>query len=128
PLGSRRSPPDSASERRERATRTERAGEAASTSACRGVRGAQPLGSRRSPPDSASERRERATRTERAGEAASKSAGRGARGAKPLGSKMTFGAMAAWQAWLLMAAAGAAAVWLFLLKVRPPRVRVPSLL
>jgi hypothetical protein len=41
---------------------------------------------------------------------------------------MTFGAMAAWQAWLLMAAAGAAAVWLFLLKVRPPRVRVASLL
>jgi len=41
---------------------------------------------------------------------------------------MTFGAMAAWQAWLLMAAAAAAAVWLFLLKVRPPRVRVPSLL
>jgi hypothetical protein len=41
---------------------------------------------------------------------------------------MTFGAMAAWQAWLLVAAAGAAAAGLFLLKVLPPRVRVPSLL
>ena len=40
---------------------------------------------------------------------------------------MTF-AMAAWQAWLLITAAGAAAIGLFLLKVRPPRVRVPSLL
>jgi hypothetical protein len=41
---------------------------------------------------------------------------------------MSFGAMAAWQAWILLAAAGAVAVWLFLLKVRPPRVLVPSLL
>src|SRR5262245_1606891 len=41
---------------------------------------------------------------------------------------MTFGAMAAWQAALLIAAAGGAAIWLFLLKVRPPRVTVPSLL
>lgn len=41
---------------------------------------------------------------------------------------MTFGAMAAWQAWLLVAAAAAAAMGLFLLKVRPPRVLVPSLL
>jgi hypothetical protein len=41
---------------------------------------------------------------------------------------MTFGAMAAWQAWLLLAGAGAAAAALFFLKVRPPRVPVPSLL
>ena len=41
---------------------------------------------------------------------------------------MSFGAMAAWQALLLIGAAGAAAAWLFLLKVRPPRVQVPSLL
>jgi hypothetical protein len=41
---------------------------------------------------------------------------------------MSFGAMAAWQAWLLLIAAAAAAVWLFRLKVRPPRVAVPSLL
>lgn len=36
--------------------------------------------------------------------------------------------MAAWQAWTLLAAAIAAAVWLFLLKLRPPRMFVPSLL
>jgi hypothetical protein len=41
---------------------------------------------------------------------------------------VTFGAMAAWQAWLLLAAAGGFAAWLFLLKLRPPRVIVPSLL
>ena len=41
---------------------------------------------------------------------------------------MTFGAMAAWQAWLLVGAAAGAAAWLFLLKVRPPRVLVASLL
>lgn len=35
--------------------------------------------------------------------------------------------MAAWQALALVAAAGAAAAWLFYLKVRPPRVSVPSL-
>jgi hypothetical protein len=40
---------------------------------------------------------------------------------------MTFGAMAAWQAWLLMAAAVAAAVAVFRLKVRPPAVIVPSI-
>lgn len=40
---------------------------------------------------------------------------------------MTFGAMAAWQAWALTAAAVALGVWLFLLKVRPPRILVPSL-
>jgi hypothetical protein len=41
---------------------------------------------------------------------------------------MTFDAMAPWQAWLLLAGTGALAAWLFLLKVRPPRVVVPSLL
>jgi hypothetical protein len=41
---------------------------------------------------------------------------------------MTFGALAAWQAWLLLAAAAAVAVWLFLLKLRPPRQYVPSML
>jgi hypothetical protein len=41
---------------------------------------------------------------------------------------MSFGAMAAWQAWLLLLGAGAAAAWLFTIKVRPPRVHVPSLL
>jgi len=41
---------------------------------------------------------------------------------------ISFGAMTAWQAGLLVVAAAGAAVWLFLLKVRPPRVRVPSLL
>src|SRR5438067_11109682 len=41
---------------------------------------------------------------------------------------MTFGAMAAWQGWLLLAGASALAVYLFRLKVRPRRVRVPSLL
>ena len=41
---------------------------------------------------------------------------------------MNFGAMAAWQAWLLVVAVAGAAAALFLLKVRPPRVRVPSLL
>ena len=41
---------------------------------------------------------------------------------------MSFGALAAWQAWLLLAGAGAVAVWLFLLKVRPPRILVSSLL
>ncbi len=41
---------------------------------------------------------------------------------------MTFGAMAAWQAWLLLGAAAAAAAALFLIKLRPPRMIVPSLL
>jgi hypothetical protein len=41
---------------------------------------------------------------------------------------MSFGAMAVWQALLLVAAAATAAVWLFRLKLRPPRVPVPSLL
>ena len=41
---------------------------------------------------------------------------------------MTFAAMPAWQAWLLLLAAGAAAAWIFLIKLRPPRTVVPSLL
>jgi hypothetical protein len=41
---------------------------------------------------------------------------------------MTFGAMGTWQAWLLIGAAAALAWWLFRLKVRPPRLGVPSLL
>jgi len=41
---------------------------------------------------------------------------------------MSFGAMTAWQALLLIAAAAALAVWLFRLKVRPPKINVPSLL
>ena len=41
---------------------------------------------------------------------------------------MSFGAMAAWQAWLLLLAAGAAAAALFFIKVRPPRLLIPSLL
>jgi hypothetical protein len=40
---------------------------------------------------------------------------------------MSFGAMAWWQALLLLGAAAAVAVWLFRLKVRPPRVGVPTL-
>ena len=40
----------------------------------------------------------------------------------------TFGAMAAWQAWVLIAGASGLAAYLFLLKVRPRRVTVPSLL
>jgi hypothetical protein len=41
---------------------------------------------------------------------------------------MSFGAMAAWQAWLLIAGAAGAATWLFFVKVRPPKIFVPSLL
>lgn len=41
---------------------------------------------------------------------------------------MTFATMPGWQAWLFVVAAAAAAAALFLLKVRPPRVRVPSLI
>ena len=37
---------------------------------------------------------------------------------------MSFGAMAAWQAALLVAGAIALATWLFFFKVRPPRVAV----
>jgi hypothetical protein len=41
---------------------------------------------------------------------------------------MTFGAMAAWQAWLLLAGAAALATALFLIKLRPPRLIIPSVL
>ncbi len=41
---------------------------------------------------------------------------------------MTFGAMAAWQAWGLIAGAAALAAWLFLRRLRPPRLLVASLL
>src|SRR5580765_2745788 len=41
---------------------------------------------------------------------------------------MSFAAMAAWQAWLMIGVAVAAAAGLFLLKLRPPQVTVPSLL
>ncbi|MEZ5315808.1 MAG: VWA domain-containing protein [Vicinamibacterales bacterium] len=41
---------------------------------------------------------------------------------------MSFSAMAAWQAWSVMALAAGVAAWLFFLKVRPPRVNVASLL
>jgi len=41
---------------------------------------------------------------------------------------MTFGAMAAWQAWLLLAGAVGLAAALFLIKLRPPRMLIPSLL
>jgi len=40
---------------------------------------------------------------------------------------MTFAAMASWQAWALLIAAGAVAAGLFLIKLRPPRIVVPSL-
>jgi hypothetical protein len=41
---------------------------------------------------------------------------------------MIFGAMAAWQAWLLLAGAAGLAAGVFLMKLRPPRMLVPSLL
>jgi hypothetical protein len=41
---------------------------------------------------------------------------------------MSFSGLAAWQALALIAAAGGAAAWLFLMKIRPPRVNVASLL
>ncbi len=40
---------------------------------------------------------------------------------------MNFGAMAAWQAWLIIGAAVAAAVALFLIKIKPPQILIPSL-
>ncbi len=40
---------------------------------------------------------------------------------------MIFAAMAAWQAWLVLGLAIAAAAGLFLLKLRPPQITVPSL-
>jgi len=40
---------------------------------------------------------------------------------------MTFAAMATWQAWALIAGAAALAAGLFFIKLRPPRILVPSL-
>lgn len=40
---------------------------------------------------------------------------------------MTFAAMAAWQAWALLAGAAALATAVFFIKLRPPRILVPSL-
>jgi hypothetical protein len=40
---------------------------------------------------------------------------------------MTFAAMAAWQAWALIAGAAALAAGLFFIKLRPPRILVASL-
>src|SRR5437773_2192011 len=42
-------------------------------------------------------------------------------------SRMTFAAFPAWLAWIAIAAAIGAGVWLFLLKVRSPRIVVPSM-
>ncbi len=41
---------------------------------------------------------------------------------------MSFGAMAGWQAWGLLAVTAGVLTWLFYMKIRAPRVRVPSLL
>jgi hypothetical protein len=40
---------------------------------------------------------------------------------------MTFASFAAWQAWLLLIGAAAVAAALFLIKLRPPRILIPSL-
>ena len=40
---------------------------------------------------------------------------------------MTFAAMATWQAWLVIAIVIAVAVAVFLIKIRPPQILVPSL-
>jgi hypothetical protein len=40
---------------------------------------------------------------------------------------MTFAALATWQGWLVLAGAGALAAALFLIKLRPPRILIPSL-
>ena len=40
---------------------------------------------------------------------------------------MSFGAMAAWQAWTLVGLAAAGATWLFFLKLRPPKIPIASL-
>ncbi len=40
---------------------------------------------------------------------------------------MTFASLATWQAWLLLIGAGALAAALFFIKLRPPRILVPSL-
>lgn len=41
---------------------------------------------------------------------------------------MNFGAMAGWQAWGLLALTAAVLTWLFFMKIRAPRVHVPSLM
>ena len=41
---------------------------------------------------------------------------------------MSFGAMAGWQAWGLLAFTAAVLTWLFFMKIRAPRVHVPSLM
>ena len=41
---------------------------------------------------------------------------------------MTFGAVPGWLGWLILTAAAALAVRLFLVKLRPPRMFIPSLL
>ncbi len=40
---------------------------------------------------------------------------------------MTFATLASWQGWLVLAGAGALAAALFLIKLRPPRILIPSL-
>ena len=40
---------------------------------------------------------------------------------------MTFAAMASWEAWILLLGAGALAAALFFIKLRPPRILIPSL-
>ncbi len=40
---------------------------------------------------------------------------------------MTFAAMATWQAWLVIAVVIAVAVAVFLIKIRPPQILVPSM-
>jgi len=40
---------------------------------------------------------------------------------------MTFAALATWQGWLVLAGVGALAAGLFLIKLRPPRILIPSL-
>ena len=42
--------------------------------------------------------------------------------------RVTFGAVPAWLGWLILAAAGALAVRIFLVRLRPPRMFLPSLL
>jgi hypothetical protein len=39
---------------------------------------------------------------------------------------MTFATLASWQGWLLLLGAGAMAAALFLIKLRPPRILIPS--
>ena len=41
---------------------------------------------------------------------------------------MSFGAMAGWQAWGLLALTAGVMTWFFFIKIRAPRVHVPSLM